>query len=122
MPRLARGLVDGFVYHVINRGNGRQEVFHEDKEYEAFIDLMAEAKTMYEVKVLAYCLMPNHFHMLLQPEKAEDMSKWMQWLMTSHVRKHHRIHKTSGHVWQGRFKWKIKGSGLHILQGRVDNG
>jgi hypothetical protein len=49
VPRLARGLAGGFIYHVINRGNGRQEVFHEDKEYEAFTELMAEAKTMYEV-------------------------------------------------------------------------
>jgi putative transposase len=41
VPRLARGLAGGFIYHVINRGNGRQEVFHEGKEYEAFIELMA---------------------------------------------------------------------------------
>jgi putative transposase len=70
---------------------------------------------MYEVEVLAYCLMPNHFHMLLQPEKAEDMSKWMQWLMTSHVRKHHRTYKTSGHVWQGRFKSFIVQKDEHLL-------
>lgn len=115
MPRLARGLADGFIYHVLNRGNGRQQVFHEDKEYEAFIELMAEAKTMYEVKILAYCLMPNHFHLLLMPAKAEEMSKWMQWLMTSHVRRHHRSHGTSGHVWQGRFKSFIVQKDEHLL-------
>lgn len=115
MPRLARGLVDGFVYHVLNRGNGRQQVFHQDKEYKAFIELMTEAKTMYDVKMLAYCLMPNHFHLLLQPDKAEELSKCMQWLMTSHVRRHHRSHGTSGHIWQGRFKSFIVQQNNHLL-------
>ena len=104
MPRIARGLVDGFVYHILNRGNGKQQVFHKNQDYEAFINLMREVKDRYPVKVFAYCLMPNHFHMILMPVHAEKLSKWMQWLMTSHVRYHHRHYKTSGHIWQGRFK------------------
>ena len=48
--------------------------------------------------------MPNHFHLVLRPHGAGDLSRWMQWLMTSHVRRYHRHHGTSGHVWQGRFK------------------
>ncbi|MDP3016936.1 MAG: transposase [Deltaproteobacteria bacterium] len=60
MPRISRGLVDESVYHVINRGNGGQIVFHKEKDYEAFIELMKEAKNRYEVKIFAYCLMPNH--------------------------------------------------------------
>jgi putative transposase len=55
MPRVTRGLVDGIVYHVLNRGNGRQEIFHKDQDYGAFIDLMEEAKARYAVKVFAYC-------------------------------------------------------------------
>jgi len=90
MPRIARGLADEFAYHVLNRGNGRQEVFHKDKDYEAFINLMKQAKERYSVRILAYCLMPNHFHMVLMSDKGEDLSKWMQWLMTSHVRRYHR--------------------------------
>ena len=104
MPRIARGLVDGFVYHILNRGNGKQQVFHRNQDYEAFTNLMREVKDRYPVKVFAYCLMPNHFHMILMPVHAEKLSKWMQWLMTSHVRYHHRHYKTSGHIWQGRFK------------------
>jgi putative transposase len=50
MPRIVRGLADNIVYHVINRGNGRQEVFHKDKDYEAFIKLMIEAKAQYSVR------------------------------------------------------------------------
>ena len=104
MPRITRGFVDGFIYHVINRGNSKQGVFHKDSDYQAFINLMEEAKDIYPIKIFAYCLMPNHFHLVLLPTKAEELSKWMQWLMTSHVRRYHRHYGTSGHVWQGRFK------------------
>lgn len=104
MPRIIRGLADNIVYHVINRGNGRQEVFHKGKDYEAFIKLMIEAKARYSVKLYGYCLMPNHFHMAVRPEKGEELSRWMQWLMTSHVRRYHRHYGGSGHIWQGRYK------------------
>ncbi|MBM4276282.1 MAG: transposase [Deltaproteobacteria bacterium] len=115
MPRISRGLVDESVYHVINRGNGGQIVFHKDKDYEAFIELVKEAKTRYEVKIFAYCLMPNHFHIILMPNYAEDLSKWMQWLMTSHVRRYHRHYETRGHVWQGRYKSFLIQKDNHLL-------
>ena len=104
MPRVARGLADGMIYHVINRGNARQEVFHKDGDYRAFIGLLKEAKEKYPIQLFGYCLMPNHFHLLLSPECASDLSKFMQWLMTSHVRRYHRHYQTDGHVWQGRYK------------------
>ena len=115
MPRIPRGLFDGLVYHVLNRGNGKQRVFHSDKDYEAFVSLMKEAKERYSLKLLAYCLMPNHFHIVLMPTQSEDLSRWMQWLMTSHVRRYHRYHGTSGHVWQGRLKSFIIQDDIHLL-------
>lgn len=78
MPRIARGLSDGFVFHILNRGNGRQTVFHKDGDYHAFVCLTEEALESFDVKLLAYCLMPNHFHFLLQPDKGEEVSKFMQ--------------------------------------------
>lgn len=104
MPRVARGLEDGFIYHVLNRGNGRQEVFHKDRDYKAFTDLMQSAKELYPVSIFGYCLMPNHFHLIVRPEKGHELSRFMQWLMTSHVRRYHGHYGSSGHVWQGRFK------------------
>ena len=104
MPRIARGLRENCIYHVLNRGNGKQKVFHKEQDYKAFVDLMKEAETHYSVKIFAYCLMPNHFHIILMPLKGEELSKWMQWLMTSHVRRYHKHYETSGHIWQGRFK------------------
>ncbi len=104
MPRTARASQGGFCYHVINRGNGRAEVFHKDADYDAFVALMADAHERLPMRVLAYCLMPNHFHLVLWPKADGDLSRWMQWLLTAHVRRYHRHYHSSGHVWQGRFK------------------
>ncbi len=100
---------------MLNRGNGRQTVFKKEKDYEAFINLMKEAKERYPIKIFAYSLMPNHFHMVIKPTLAQELSKWMQWLMTSHVRRYHRHYGTSGHVWQGRFKSFIIQEDVHML-------
>lgn len=104
MPRTARASVGGVCYHVINLGNGRSRVFHEPGDYDAFVALIAEAARRVRVRVLAYCLMPNHFHLVLWPRHDGDLSRFMQWLLTAHVRRYHRHHRGSGHVWQWRFK------------------
>jgi putative transposase len=104
MPRIPRGQAAGYVYHIINRGNGRSEIFHKSQDYQAFLDLLAAAKKRQPVKVLAFCLMPNHFHLVLEPAHTTALSKFMQWLLTSHVRRYHRHYRSSGHIWQGRFK------------------
>ena len=56
------------------------------------------------VDLLGYCLMPNHFHLVLRPHEDGDLGRWMQWLLTTHARRYHRHYGTTGHVWQGRFK------------------
>jgi putative transposase len=115
MPRISRGLADDCIYHVINRGNGGQVVFQKDKDYEAFVNLMKEAKIRYAVKIFAYCLMPNHFHIVVMPHQSGDLSKWMQWLLTSHVRRFHKHYGTSGHIWQGRYKSFLIQKDSHLL-------
>ena len=104
MPRTARASVGNVCYHVLNRGNGRNEVFHKVEDYAAFLKLLKLAKERLPMRIVAHCLMPNHFHLLLWPHNDGDLSAWMQWLMTSHVRRYHRHYDSSGHVWQGRFK------------------
>ncbi len=115
MPRISRGLADDSIYHVINRGNGGRVVFQKDKDYEAFVNLMKEAKIRYTVRIFAYCLMPNHFHIVVMPHESEDLSKWMQWLLTSHVRRFHMHYGTSGHIWQGRYKSFLIQKDSHLL-------
>jgi putative transposase len=63
MPRSARAAVGGYCYHVINRGNARAEVFHHPGDYHAFVRLLRQACRRVPMRVLAYCLMPNHFHL-----------------------------------------------------------
>ena len=104
MARVARTALGGYVYHVINRGNGRAVVFHGDEDYRAFLDIVTEVCHHVPLRVLGYCLMPNHFHLLLWPRSDGDLARWMQRLMTTQVRRHHSRHGSEGHLWQGRFK------------------
>lgn len=104
MPRIPRGQLIGHAFHLLNRGNGRATVFHRDADYRAFIGLLARAKQRTAVRIAAFVILPNHFHLLAEPVSGRGLSAFMQWWLTSHVRRHHRVHATSGHVWQGRFK------------------
>ena len=104
MPRTARASVGGMWYHVLNRGNRRETVFHKPGDYGAFIEAMIDARAYVRVDVLGYCLMPNHFHLVIRPREDGDLGRWMQWLLTTHARRYHRHYGTTGHVWQGRFK------------------
>ena len=79
----------GSIFHVLNRGNDSREVFHKNQDFRIFVKLMKEAKERHPVNIFAYCLMPNHFHIVLMSKMADHLSKWMQWLMTSHVRRYH---------------------------------
>ena len=89
---------------MINRGNARAQVYHNQSDYQAFLTLMKLAGERVSMRLLAYCLMPNHFHLVLWPYNDGDLSRWMHWLLTTHVSRYHRINGTSGRIWQGRFK------------------
>ena len=119
MARTARASVGGICYHVINRGNARQQVFFKKEDFAAFLDLIEEAGVRLPMRVLAWCLIPNHFHLVLWPHNDGDLSRWMQWLTTSHVRRYHRHYRSSGHVWQGRFKGNKGDILLYLLMERA---
>lgn len=104
MARTARNIVGGVCYHVINRGNRRATVFHSRSDYECFVQLMRRACVRTPMRVLAYCLMPNHVHLVLWPHADGDLSRWMHWLFTSHVVRYNKLRQSSGRIWQGRFK------------------
>ena len=69
---------------MINRGNARQDVFHKDGDFAAFVKLIGEASERLPIRVLSYCIMTNHFHLALWPHEDGDLSRWIQWLMKSH--------------------------------------
>lgn len=94
----------GMIYHALNRGNRGETVFHKAEDFDAFVEAMGDATRRLPVDLLAYCVMPNHFHIVLRPHGDGDLGRWMQWLLTTHVRRYHRLNGTTGHVWEGRFK------------------
>ena len=106
MPRTARIAPGGLVYHVLNRGNGRRRLFHKDADYDAFVELLGEAIQRVPMRVLGYCVMPNHWHLVLWPREDGDLSRFLRWLSNTHVRRYHQHYHTygQGHVYQGRFK------------------
>lgn len=104
MPRMPRGDSAEGVYHIINRGNMKMQVFDDEEDYLYFLELLKSRALKEKIAIHAYCLMPNHFHLLVSPAYDGSLSQWMQWVMTSHVRYYHKKHKTSGHIWQGRYK------------------
>lgn len=106
MPRLPRIAPDGLVHHVLNRGNAKATIFHSRRDYEHFLLLLAEAGDRVPMCLLAFCVMRNHWHLVLWPFRGGDLSVYMQWLTNAHVRQHHKRHGTvgHGHLYQGRFK------------------
>ena len=104
MARNSRNSEGGVCYHALNRGNNRATVFQTDEDYAALIELIAMANQRISMRVLAYALMPNHFHFVLWPHGDGDLSRWMQWLETAFARRCHRLYGGSGHIFQGRFK------------------
>jgi len=115
MPRTARAAVGGVCYHVLNRGNARGQVFHDDADYRGFLELLATAGRRVPVRLLGFCLMPNHFHLVLWPRAQGDLSRYLQWLLTAQVRRYHRRYRSTGHVWQGRFKAFPVENDAHLL-------
>ena len=88
---------DGQIYHVFNRGNNSQTVFFSNENYQNFLDKMEEYIKPF-ASILAWCLMPNHFHLALWPREDGELSRWMHCLMTAHVRRSSRHYRSSGHV------------------------
>lgn len=68
MGRLTRPIDDDLVYHALNRGNNRAPVFHDESDHEAFLEALARTRRRYPFRLYGYCLMTNHFHLLLRPE------------------------------------------------------
>jgi len=94
------------VYHVLNRSNGRLPLFERDGDYASFLTALAEAHERTAMRTIGYCVMPNHWHLLLWPRGDGDLSDFMRWLTVTHTQRWHAAHGTtgSGHVYQGRFK------------------
>ena len=117
MPRTSRIAVGGEVYHVINRANGRFKIFNNKEDYTIFEQLLLETKELVDMSILAYTIMPNHWHLVLLPKNDGDLTTFMQRVSNSHTRKVHALTKTNGtgHLYQGRYKSFLVESNDYLL-------
>src|SRR3989442_7299836 len=104
MGRPLRLLDDDLTYHALNRGNNRGPVFFSPDDYRTFLRALRRTKDRYPFRLFAYCLMGNHFHLVLRPDRGQSISRILQSLTVAHTWHYHKSRSTSGHVWQGRFK------------------
>jgi len=117
MARVPRVDIGNEIYHVINRANARLPIFFKGKDYQLFEAILLEAVIKYDMRLLAYCVMPNHFHLVLYPKQDGDLQKFMQWLTLTHTQRWHVQNKTigSGHLYQGRYKSFLIEKSQHLL-------
>ena len=103
MARRPRLFGPGLLYHVIARGNQRQLTFLTDGDYRAYLIRLGTYQKRYGVKLYAYCLMPNHVHLLLQTSQV-PLAKFMQGLQQTYTQRFNQVHGKVGHLFQGRYK------------------
>jgi putative transposase len=90
MPRTKRIAPGGMVFHALNRGVGRMNIFSSQRDYEAFEEAVEETLQLYPMRILAYCWMPNHWHFLLWPEEDGQLSAFLQRLTNTHTQRWQR--------------------------------
>ncbi len=117
MSRINRVDVGGEVYHVLNRANARVQIFDNDKDYKQFEEILEEAVEKFDIDLLAYCVMPNHWHLVLYPKADGEMQNFMSWLTNTHTRRWHVAKDTvgQGHLYQGRYKSFICKNDQYLL-------
>ncbi len=104
MPRKPREFVAGGIYHVFNRGNNRKTLFEEKLDYECFMGMLKKGQGRDRVKIYHYCLMSNHYHLLIKSEEAESLPRFMHWVQLGYARYYKKKYGTTGHVFEERYR------------------
>jgi REP element-mobilizing transposase RayT len=106
MARPIRVEFPGAVYHVMARGNERRAIFWDDQDRRGFLQAVEQAVAQFGLRVHAFCLMPNHYHLLVGTPRA-NLSQALGWLQVTYTVRFNRRHRRSGHLFQGRFKAQV---------------
>jgi putative transposase len=117
MPRPPRNTQAGLVYHALNRANARLTIFHTPADYDAFVHVLADALDEVPTRLLGFCVMPNHFHLVLWPRTDDELSRFVGWLTLTHTQRWHAHYHNvgTGHLYQGRFKSFPVAADEHLL-------
>jgi len=114
MPRHRRIKTDQLIYHVISRGNNKMTIFHDDRDYKSYLNILMRYKEKMPFALYHYCLMNNHVHLLLRPQC--DISWLMHGINLSYAQYFKRRYSHIGHFWQDRFKSHIVSQDSYLLQ------
>lgn len=115
MSRQWRIEYPGAIYHVLSRGNNRQDIFKTDDDRHLFLELLEELSARFNISIYAYVLMSNHYHLLLQTHE-KNLSRGMQWFGVSYTRRFNLNNGQNGHLFQGRFKSIIIENDTYLLR------
>ena len=102
-------------YHVMNRGRGGESVFLEKQDYSMFVELLKEVVDMYKLRVAAYCLLPNHYHLLIQTPGG-DLARCMKYLNGIYTQRFNRAHHCDGQLFRGRYKSILVDADSYLLE------
>jgi putative transposase len=118
MSAVPRVDVGGQIFHAYNRGNAGGQLFVADKDYSALEHILVEAKILTQMRILAYCIMPNHWHFVVQPVKDGDMGEFFHKVTVTHAKRWHTVRGSTGqgHIYQGTYKSNLCESGEHFLR------
>ena len=103
MPRIARGVAVRYPHHIVQRGNNREKIFFHEKDKEKYLSLLKKYSERWGTKILAYCLMSNHVHLLAKPLEEVSLYKMMQGLTLCYTQYVNRTYKRTGRLWESRY-------------------
>ncbi len=104
MPRTKRTVVDGGVYHILNRGHNKDKIFCRAGDFERFKEIINGYKEKFDYELYHYCIMPNHFHLLMKIGKADELSPLMKGICQSYANYYRNTYEHVGYLFQNRYK------------------
>ena len=107
MPTGPRILIDNACYHIMVRGNQKQKIFNEEKDFCEYLKRIKLCKRKYKFRLYGFCLMPNHVHMIGEVKQKDSLSKFMHSMNRSYTAYFNEKYRKVGHLWQGRFKSRV---------------
>ena len=116
MPRRARFTIEGGIYHILSRGNNQQVIFHKDRDYQEFLDILSFYKKKYGLEIYHYVLMGNHIHLIVKVPDGKALSEAMKGIKWRYVQYYRKNYGGIGHFWQERFKSFLIQEGRYLLE------